>query len=139
MTFRFLLVLVVGVAAATFAATARADSETLTRYWSGAATSGEYHVSVWDSQCQPTSGSAAEFNAPGYVTVALLDPGGSWRLGYRSNVHPVQIYVTPDTYSQAAAWAKRALCKNSTPWQVSFTMYCLMWFWFQSPVRYHCV
>jgi len=139
MMIRLSLVLVASVAAASvFAATARGDSESFAGYWSGTATSGEYHMNGWDSLCQPTSGSAAEWNAPGYVTVALLDVGGSWRYAMRSNAHPVQTYVNPDTYSQAASWTKRALCKNSTPWQISFTMYCIMWFWVQSPVRYHC-
>ena len=51
---------------------------------------------------------------------------------------PTGFHWAFDTYSQAASWTKRALCKNSTPWQISFTMYCIMWFWVQSPVRYHC-
>jgi hypothetical protein len=136
---RLFLVLVVSVAAAAaFAAIARADRETTSLYWSGVATSGEYHVSPWDSLCQPTSGSAAEFSGPGYVTVALIDPSGSWRRSWRSNVHPVAVYVEPDTYSQAASWGKRALCKNSTAWQVSFSMWCGWWYWIQDPVRYHC-
>jgi hypothetical protein len=122
-----------------FATDARADWETTSVYWSGYASSGEWHSTGYDSACQPISGSAAEFSGPGFVTVALIDSSGTWRYAQRSQVHPVQVYVSPDTYASAASWTKKAYCKQSTAWQISFSMYCGKWYWIQDPVHIFCV
>ena len=122
-----------------FTTDARADWEAPSVYWSGYAASGEWHTTDYDQACQPISGSAAEFSGPGFVTVALIDTNGSWRYAERSDVHPVQTYVNPDTFWSAASWTKKAYCKQSTPWQISFWMYCGKWYWVQDPVHVFCV
>ena len=132
------LALVAAAFASVFASTASADYETTYIYWSGYAATGDYHTTGFDTACSPTSGSSAEFSGPGYVTVALIDTSGSWRRASRSNVHPTAIYVMPDTYWQAASWIKKAYCKNSTAWQISFNMYCGVWYWVQDPPHFSC-
>ena len=121
-----------------FTTDARADYETTRVYWSGYAISGEQHETGYDRGCEPLSGSAAEFSGPGFVTVALIDTNGTWRYAQRSDVHPVQTYVTPDTFGSASSWTKKALCRQSTPWQVAFSLYCGKWYWVQDPVHLFC-
>jgi hypothetical protein len=118
---------------------ARADYETTSLYWSGYATSGEYHITSYDNACSPISGSGAEFTGPGYVTVALIDSSGGWRYSQISSVRPVGVFINSDTFASAGSWRKKAFCKQSTPWQVSFWMYCGDFYWVQDPVHVFCV
>ena len=125
--FAFVVVLVLAGAAST-ASPAAASSERLTTYWSqGLMFYGDYHTSRFDHPCAPMSGSAAEFHGYGWMTVALIDTGGTWRRVYRSSSQILETLVDPHTYAQASSWRKLALCKNSGSTTISAS--CHYWYY----------
>jgi hypothetical protein len=132
-----LSVLVAALAAAFGAAsTARANYDVLRVYWGqNIAFYGDYHTSSFDNPCSPYSESAAESHGYGWMTVALIDTGGTWRYSSRSNQAIVEAIIQPHTMA-AAAWRKKALCKNSGSTTISMT--CSYWYWVEDPVRSGC-
>jgi hypothetical protein len=125
-----LIVLVAAVIAAATASPATAASEQLFRYWGqDLMFYGDYHTSRFDSKCNPMSGSAAEFHGYGWMTVALIDTGGTWRRVSRSNGGILEVDVDPHTFSEATSWRKLALCKNSGSTSVSASCY----YWYYLP------
>ena len=127
---RFLLVLAAAATGALLAVSAAAASsrEYLQAYWGpDIAFYGQYHTSAFDSSCRPMSASAAEQTGYGWTTVALLDTGGTWRFVERSSSGIVQAFISPDTYSYALSFRKKALCKNSG--STTTVLHCLYWYW----------
>jgi hypothetical protein len=119
------------------ASTAEANREVLRVYWGqNIAFYGDYHTSSFDTSCGPYSESAAESHGYGWLTVALIDTGGTWRYSSRSNQSIVETVIQPNTLASAASWRKKALCKNSGSTTIS--MNCSYWYWVEDPVRTGC-
>jgi hypothetical protein len=119
------------------ASSANANHEVIRVYWGqNVAFYGDYHTSSFDTACGPYSESSAESHGYGWMTVALIDTGGTWRYSSRSNQSIVQAIIQPNTLSFAASWRKKALCKNSGSTTISMT--CTYWYWVEDPVRTGC-
>jgi hypothetical protein len=126
------------IAALATSAVARADYERIRVYWGqDIAFYGEYHTSPFDSGCLPMSSSSAESHGYGWITVALLDTGGTWRYSKRSSDSIVWTLIQPNSFASAASWRKKALCKNSGSTTISLT--CSNFVWVQDPPRGQCV
>jgi hypothetical protein len=61
------------------------------------------------------SGAGWQTGAGAYGTAAILNINGSWLSSARSNSGSVTTYIDYNYQT----WVTKALCKNSTPWQLT--------------------
>ena len=93
-------------------------------FYNGNLTSGEYR-NTGHSYCHALWASEMGFSTGtgGYGTVAVINLAGSWVASSQSQSGYVAAQISPDGSN-----AYKALCKNSTPWQVTYGATCNAYF-----------
>lgn len=88
-------------------------------YFSGSISTNEFHTRTSSCSSHEWANQMSWDTSSAYGTVAIIAAGGTWIANTRTNTGSAYTQVSPSNPD-----AYKALCKNSTPWQITVNASC---------------